>query len=356
MSDPRSVSPSGRPRARALGVAFDGETGAFNAITDVPGVEVGYRTLIEGEACRTGVTVILPRGKTHEVQPTWAGMHSFNGNGEMTGSHWVREAGHFTGPVSITNTNAVGAAHEGVLRWLVAQHPVEPDAVRWFLPVVAETWDGQLNDIEAFAVRPHHVAEAIAAATSGPIGEGNLGGGTGMCCYGFKGGSGTSSRRVPDSDWTVGVFVQANFGRRPELMVRGAPLGRLSEQVEREAESAASGFGSIIVVLATDAPTHSRQLEGLARRATMGVARTGASGSHGSGDIFMAFSTAAFSAQSTVGDERLSSFFSCAADAVEEAILNVLVGAETMTGYLGRRVEAIDHDFIRSSMAAWRLA
>lgn len=355
MTGSANTSASERPRARDLGVAFDGEPGAFNAVTDVPGVEVGYRTLIEGEARRTGVTVIMPRGRTGGLQPTWAGMHSFNGNGEMTGSHWVREAGHFTGPIAITNTNAIGAAHEGVLRWIVQTHPAEPGAVRWFLPVVAETWDGWLHDIESFAVRPEHIAEAIASASSGPIAEGCVGGGTGMMCYDFKGGSGTSSRKVPDSDWTVGAFVQANFGRREELMARGVPLGPMSQRAER----GAGGDGSIIVVLATDAPMHSRQLEGLARRATMGVARTGASGNHGSGDLFLAVSTAPFSRGDPaiahgIDDQRLSAFFASAAAAVEEAILNALVGAESMTGYLGRRVEAIDHDFIRAAFCSVR--
>ena len=355
MTDFQTVSPTGRPRASGLGVVFDGETGPFNAITDVPGVEVGYRTLIEGQGCRTGVTVILPRGRTRELQPTWAGMQSFNGNGEMTGSHWVREAGHFTGPISITNTNAIGAVHDGMLRWLVANHPAEPGAPRWFLPIVAETWDGHLNDIEAFHVEPRHVAEAIAAASSGPVGEGNLGGGTGMRCYGFKGGSGTSSRKVPASAWTVGAFVQANFGQRRELMVRGLPLGKRVDEMSPTAPSPTSGLGSIIVVLATDAPLHSRQLDGLARRAIVGVARTGTTGHHGSGDIFLAFSTSPFARgpetrmEAPVADHQLSSFFTCAAEAVEEAILNALVGAETMTGYLGRRVEAIDHEVVRSA-------
>jgi L-aminopeptidase/D-esterase-like protein len=278
-------------------------------------------------------------------------MHSFNGNGEMTGSHWVAEAGHFTGPVCITNTNAIGAAHEGVLRWMLAHYPSQPGDIRWFLPVVAETYDGYLNDIERFPVRPEHVAEAIAAAISGPIAEGVRGGGTGMMCYGFKGGSGTSSRVVANGDstgddWTVGAFVQANFGRRGELMMCGRPVGRIAEAaVERPGE----GLGSIIVVLATDAPMHSRQLEGLARRATMGVARTGAVGSHGSGDIFLAFSTAPYPGEGVgVPDTRLTAFFDAAAASVEEAILNALVGAETLTGYLGHTAEAIDHGLIRS--------
>jgi len=346
MNDPRSHSPSGRPRARGLGLGFDGEPGPNNAITDVPGVEVGYCTLISGDDCRTGVTAVLPRGRTGGLEPTTAGMHAFNGNGEMTGSHWVREAGKFTGPICITNTAAIGAVHDGVSRWLVQNHPAEPGAVRWFLPVVAETWDGWLNNVEAFHVEPRHAAAAIDAAVSGPIEEGNRGGGTGMRCYGYKGGSGAASRRVPDSSWTVGAFVQANFGRRDELMVRGAPLGRRQDD-------AAAGFGSIIAVLATDAPLDAAQLGGIARRATIGVARTGTSGHHESGDIFIAFSTTPSRGVAETGavvDAELSKFFTCAAGAVEEAILNALVAAETMTGYLGHRAEALPHDLIRSAI------
>jgi L-aminopeptidase/D-esterase-like protein len=350
MTDFRETAPSGRPRARGLGVSFEGETGPANAITDVAGVEVGYRTLILGEGVRTGVTVILPRGRAPKVQPTWAGMHSFNGNGEMTGSHWVAEAGHFTGPIAITNTNAIGAAHEGLLRWMLATYPHQSGDIRWFLPVAAETYDGYLSDIETFPVRPEHVGEAIAAASPGPISEGNVGGGTGMQCYGFKGGSGTASRRVAEGGEIVGAFVQANFGRRGELMMRGRPVGRLAEAVPPKPSD---GMGSIIVVLATDAALHSRQLEGLARRATVGVARTGAAGGHGSGDIFLAFSTAPYPGEGAgVPDTRLTAFFEAAAAAVEEAILNALVAAESLTGYLGRRSEALDHDLVRRVFAA----
>jgi D-aminopeptidase len=350
MIDPRSHSPDGRPRARGLGLDFDGETGTNNAITDVPGVEVGYRTLIEGDSCRTGVTAVMPRGRAGGLSPTAAGLHSFNGNGEMTGSHWIREAGKFTGPICITNTAAIGAVHEGVSRWLVGHHPVEPGAVRWFLPVVAETWDGWLNDVEAFHVEPRHAIEAIDAAVGGPIEEGNHGGGTGMRCYGYKGGSGNASRRVEASPWTVGAFVQANFGRREELMIRGARLGRAA--IAESSEGGAEGFGSIIAVLATDAPLDAVQLSGLARRATIGVARTGTSGHHGSGDIFIAFSTAPcprLRGSSAIEDGLLSSFFAAAAQAVEEAILNALVGARTMSGFLGRTVEAISHEYIRAA-------
>jgi L-aminopeptidase/D-esterase-like protein len=349
MSDPRDTSPSGRPRARGLGLPFDGEPGAYNAITDVAGVEVGYRTLIDGEDCRTGVTAILPRGRGRALEPVAAGLHSFNGNGEMTGSHWIREAGKFSGPVCITNTGAIGAVHDGVSRWLAANHPTAPGTVRWFLPVVAETWDGVLNNVEAFHVAPRHAAEAIEAAVGGPIAEGNVGGGTGMRCYGWKGGSGTASRRTADNGWTVGAFVQANFGRREELMVRGIALGGAAATPA----DPAAGAGSIIVVLATEAPLDAAQLSGLARRATIGIGRTGTSGHHESGDIFLAFSTASPQA-GAVRDAELSMFFTAAAQAVEEAILNALVGAETLTGFLGHAAQALPHDIVRR--AAARLA
>jgi L-aminopeptidase/D-esterase-like protein len=313
-------------------------------------VEVGYVTKIKGADCRTGVSVILPRGRSTPCEPTRAGFHSFNGNGEMTGAHWVREAGHFTGPIGVTNTFAVGAVHEGLCRWLLANNPAGPEEFRWFLPVVAETWDGYLNDIEAFSVDPADVAAAIAAATSGPLAEGNVGGGAGMRCYGFKGGSGTSSRLVSDAAFTVGAFVQANFGRRQDLMMRGAPVGRLSSAPSPPA----SGFGSIIVVLATDAPLSAPQLAGLARRASLGMARTGTSGHHESGDLFIAVSTAPFTAPPDVDDGQLSAFFEAGVAAVEEAILNALTSAETMTGWRGRTVEAIDLDLVRRLAAGAR--
>ena len=331
-----------RSRARSLRLSFDGQVGPHNAISDVPGVEVGYRTLIEGENVRTGVTVVMPRGSRGDLRPVRAALHSFNGNGELTGAHWIQEAGAFTGPIAITNTNGIGAVHEGLQRWLIAKS--EEEDIRWFLPVAAETWDGYLNDIEGFHVRPSHVLEAIQAATGGAIEEGNVGGGTGMRCYGFKGGSGTSSRLVPSTPWTIGAFVQANFGRRHELRMRGLPLGTLFERQDA-AEAPGSGFGSIIIILATDAPLTSTQLGGLARRATVGLARTGTCGHHESGDIFLALSTSL--QPFGVEDSDLSTYFAAAADAVEEAILNAMVAAEPMTGFRGRSVPAIDQEEVR---------
>jgi L-aminopeptidase/D-esterase-like protein len=315
----------------------------LNAITDIGDVQVGYATLIEGAGCRTGVTIILPRGRDGKLVPTRAAYHSFNGNGELTGSHWISEAGHFTGPIAITNTNGIGAAHEGLQRWLISR--AEPSDVRWFLPVAAETYDGFLNDIEKFHVRPYHILQAIAEATGGQIAEGNVGGGTGMRCYGFKGGSGTSSRKVLDTQYAVGAFVQANFGRRHELRARGVPLGQMMP-LKILPEPPGSGAGSIIVVLAIDAPLSAAQLAGVARRATVGVARTGTCGHHDSGDIFLAFSTVEPMQGDVVDDGLLSSFFDAAAAAVEEAILNALVGARSMVGFQGRSLEAIDHDEI----------
>lgn len=331
-----------RPRARALGLSFTGVTGPANAITDVPGVSVGYLTRIEGDSVRTGVTVILPRPQAAGPEPTRAGFHSFNGNGEMTGAHWIREAGYFSGPVCLTNTNAIGAVHEGALRWLVKAWPAAEGEHRWFLPVVAETWDGFLNDIESFPVRPDDVGAAIAAARTGPIAEGNVGGGAGMRSYGFKGGSGTASRVDPEGRWTVGAFVQANFGRRQDLTMRGLPIGRIYEAESSEAGTEAGGFGSIIIVIATDAPLSSAQLGGVARRGALGMARTGTSGQHESGDLFVAFSTVPFNTAASVPDAQLSEVFGLVVDAVEEAILNALCAAESMVGFRGRSAEAID--------------
>ena len=348
-----SRSRSGQPRARDLGLGFDGEIGPNNAITDVPGVTVGYRTLIEGDSCRTGLTAILPRGGEGDLRPTRAAIHNFNGNGEMTGSHWIREAGAFTGPIAITNTNGVGAAYEGLQRWMTAH--VAPGEVRWFLPVVAETLDGYLNDSRSFYVRTGHVAEAIEHATGGAIEEGNVGGGTGMRCYGFKGGSGTSSRRIADSPWLVGAFVQANFGRRAELQMRGLPIGQLLGDMLAP-ESPGSGAGSIIVVLATDAPLSAAQLGGIARRATLGIGRTGTCGHHNSGDIFLAFSTCDPDRSAIVPDSQLSAFFDGTVAGVEEAILNALVAARTMIGFEGHEVEAVSHLLITRAVERWQAA
>ena len=347
-----------KPRARDLGIPFPGNPGPFNAITDVPGVEVGLTTLIEGEAVRTGVTAILPRGKGSS-DPTFAGWFSLNGNGEMTGTTWIEEAGFLEGPVFITNTHSVGVVRDAAIRWGASRGTLfQP----WALPVVAETYDGNLNDINGFHVAPQHVFAALDGATTGPVAEGNVGGGTGMICYGFKCGTGTASRRVEGQEYTVGVLVQANHGSRHLLTVAGAPVGA---EIERAAGDGGDGeealTKSIIIVVATDAPLLPHQLKRLARRASLGLARTGSISSNGSGDIFIAFSTAnpgaasvAPEAQITmVSNQRITAVFEATVQATEEAIINALVAAETMTGIGGRRVEAISHERLREILGTY---
>lgn len=341
-----------KTRARDLGLPFKGTTGPHNAITDVAGVEVGYATLKrdlpDNGAVRTGVTLVLPRGRSGEMlNPVWAGFHSLNGNGEMTGMHWVREAGYFLGPVAITNTHSVGIVHQGVAR-LMARAQEGKGAYTWVLPVVAETCDAFLNDMNGFHVAEHHVFEAFEAASPGPIAEGNVGGGTGMICYEFKGGTGTSSRRVEAAGgaWTVGALVQANFGARPLMRVLGVPVGEhLTQDRTRTREQ-----GSIIALVATDAPLMPTQLERLARRAGLGIARTGSCAGDGSGDLCLAFSTANEEAPASgpgalayLPNHELDPIFEAVAQAVEEAIWNAVVAAETTTGHQGRRVVALDH-------------
>ena len=278
-----AATPSGRPRARALGIPFDGTPGPWNAITDVPGVEVGYETLVRGESVRTGVTGIHPRGRAGAGVPVTAGFFSQNGNGEMTGTAWIQESGTFSGPVAITNSHAVGVAHAGIVAWTVEHHPRLADA--WLLPVAAETYDGYLNDINGGHVTQQTVIDALDAAAPGPVEEGSVGGGTGMNCYQFKGGSGTASRLVGygGDQYAVGVFVQANFGARRELTLAGVPLGRLLDAENPMSEPASDppvppGAGSVIAVVATDAPLLPHQCTALARRVTLGLARTGTSG------------------------------------------------------------------------------
>ena len=357
-----------KPRARDLGIPFDGTPGPLNAITDVRGVEVGVTTIIRGEGpakagagpVRTGVTVILPRGK-ESSDPVFAAWFSQNGNGEMTGTTWIDEGGFMEGPVFITNTHSVGVVRDAAIAWSVkAGKTFQP----WSLPVVAETWDGTLNDINGFHVKPEHVTQAIESAATGRVPEGNVGGGTGMICYEFKCGTGTASRKLPPQQggYTVGVLVQANHGRRGELRIAGAPVGQdlpvpavprggaLPPSTEEQ--------GSIIIVVATDAPLLPHQLERVARRATMGLARTGATSGNGSGDIFLAFSTendgvAAAPREihvNMLSNSRISAIFSATVEATEEAIINALIAAETMTGIDGRKVEAIPHDRVRELM------
>src|SRR6201986_5404345 len=292
---PHLATPTGKPRARALGLTFRGTPGPWNAITDVPGVEVGYETLIQGDKVRTGVTAIHPRGRHNPGDPVAAGYHSQNGNGEMTGVSWIEESGTCQGPVALTNTHAVGVAHAGIIAWMNAWHADLTDV--WLLPVAAETWDGYLNDINGHHVGEDHVIQALQDATSDQPDEGSVGGGTGMNCYQYKGGNGTASRLVDyaGTTYTVGVFLQANFGRRNELTLNGVYLGEdLADDTPMggRPRQAPPGAGSVIVVVATDAPLFPSQCKAMARRVTLGLARTGTTGSHSSGDIFLAVSTA----------------------------------------------------------------
>ncbi|WP_186388641.1 MULTISPECIES: P1 family peptidase [unclassified Stappia] len=333
-----------KPRARDLGLDLPGCCGPFNAITDVPGVLVGFKTLQRPAGSGTppvltGVTAILPRGFDTHPSPVWAGQYTLNGNGEMTGSHWVRDAGHFLGPLVITNTHSVGIAHHAATRWILSHH-AEAFARHhlWAMPVIAETYDGVLSDINGQHVGEDDVLAAIGAAVSGPVAEGNVGGGAGMICYEFKGGTGTSSRRlaVAGEDFTLGVLVQANHGHRPWLTVLGAPVGRHLER-DRIAEMP-SERGSIIAVIATDLPLGPSQLERLARRAALGIGRGGTPGGNSSGDIFLAFSTAnrmdlpqlsgPWRDMRTLNDELLDPVYLAAVEAVDEAVLNAMLAAE----------------------------
>jgi D-aminopeptidase len=357
-----AFNPSGqqKPRARDLGIPFDGTPGPLNAITDVRGVEVGSTTLVQGDSVRTGVTVILPRGKESN-DPVFAAWFSQNGNGEMTGTTWIDEGGFMEGPVFITNTHSVGVVRDAAIAWSVKHGKnFQP----WSLPVVAETWDGTLNDVNGFHVKPEHVAAAIEGAGRGRVPEGNVGGGTGMICYEFKCGTGTASRALPPQagGYTVGVLVQANHGRRPELRMGGVPVGREIPVAPRPGPGglppADQEQGSIIIVVATDAPLLPHQLERIARRATMGLARTGATSGNGSGDIFLAFSTENAGVAGAprevhvnmLSNSRISALFSATVEATEEAILNAMVAAETMTGRGGTRLDAIPHDRVRELM------
>jgi D-aminopeptidase len=351
-----TVTAQTKPRARDLGIPFDGTPGPLNAITDVRGLEVGVSTIIKGDA-RTGVTVIFPRGK-ESSDPVFAAWFAQNGNGEMTGTTWIDEGGFMEGPVFITNTHSVGVVRDAAIAWSVKQTKMfQP----WALPVVAETYDGGLSDINGFHVKPEHVFEAITNASNGPVAEGNAGGGTGMMCYEFKCGNGTASRKLaqPQGGYTVGVFVQANHGRRSELRIAGVPVG---QQIPIPTPVRPGGappmeqeLGSIIIVIATDAPLLPHQLERLARRATMGLARTGATSGNGSGDIFLAFSTANDGVAAAprevhvnmLSNSRISALFTATVEATEEAIINALVAAETMTGRDGRKVEALPHDRVK---------
>src|SRR5438094_5064837 len=364
---PRPAIVSKIVRARDLGIPFEGTPGKFNAITDVPGVEVGYTTLISGEGklevgkgpVRTGVTAILPRGHASLNDPVYAGFFSFNGNGEMTGTVWVEDGGFLEGPIIITNTHSVGVARDAVIAWRVKQGASDKTGYWWSTPVVAETWDGWLNDINGFHVKPDDVWHALDTAHGGAIEEGSVGGGTGMICYEFKGGNGTASRKIDirvskdllQRSFVVGVFLQANFGRRPQLTIAGVPVGK-----EIPGEVYKQESGSCTAVVATDAPLLPTQLKRLARHVSLGLARTGTISGNGSGDLFIAFSTAnpnvANSDQvthdvQTIPNDLMDPLFAGVVQATEEAVVNALIDNRSMTGRDNHRVDALPHDRLR---------
>ncbi|MGB2666967.1 MAG: P1 family peptidase [Candidatus Acidiferrum sp.] len=360
--------PAAKPRARDLGVPFDGTPGPLNAITDVASVTVGHTTLISGEGklvvgkgpVRTGVTAVFPRGKDVDDAGVFAGWWTLNGNGEMTGTTWVEESGILTGPVMITNTHSVGVVRDAVIQWTVAHRKVGPDDDWWSLPVVAETWDGWLNDINGFHVKPEHVFHAIESSHGGPVEEGAVGGGTGMICNGFKGGIGTSSRKLSEKDggYTVGVLVQCNYGSRQNFRVAGVPVGREipSEDPYAFAPGDITERGSIIVIVATDAPLLPHQLKRLARRVSLGLGRNGSISGNGSGDIFIAFSTANVGAAATdhvvdlkmLPNDKMNPVFEATVEATEEAVINAMVAATSMTGIDNHHVSALPHDQLRA--------
>lgn len=352
-----------KPRARDLGIPFDGTPAALNAITDVAGVEVGQVTLISGEGklvpgkgpVRTGVTAVFTRGKnsTDQVFGAW---FTLNGNGEMTGTTWVEESGFIEGPIMITNTHSVGVVRDAVIVWQMKKQgkTFQP----WSLPIVAETWDGFLNDINGFHVKPEHVTQALDQAATGPVAEGSVGGGTGMVVHQFKGGIGTSSRKfqVDDASYTVGVLVQANYGGREGLTIAGVPVGR--EITDLMPKRVPADTGSIIIVVATDAPLLPHQLKRVVKRASLGIARNGGIGGNSSGDIFIAFSTANPGAGKDMTvtnvkmlpNDRINPVFLATVQATEEAIINSMIAAETMTGVDGNTVYAIPHDRLKEVM------
>jgi L-aminopeptidase/D-esterase-like protein len=363
----RSITEKKSIRARDLGIPFDGMPCQFNAITDVAGVEVGYTTLISGQGkliagkgpVRTGVTAIIPRGHDSLNDPVYAGVFSLNGNGEMTGTAWIEESGFLEGPVVITNTHSVGVARDAVIAWRVKHGAADSSGYWWSLPVVAETWDGWLNDVNGFHVKPEHVFHALDTARGGAIEEGSVGGGTGMICYEFKGGSGTASRKIdikagkdkPTQTYTVGVFVQANFGRRSLLTIAGVPVGK-----EIPGSVYGEETGSCITVVATDAPLLPNQLKRLARSVSLGLARTGTISGNGSGDLFIAFSTANPNVEAanevthnvqTIPNDLMDPIFAGVVQATEEAIVNALIDNHSMTGRDNHHVDALPHDRLR---------
>jgi L-aminopeptidase/D-esterase-like protein len=363
-----SYGADSKPRARDLGVPFDGDPGPLNAITDVAGVLVGHTTLISGTGrlqtgtgpVRTGVTAVLPRGQESRSNPVFAAWFSQNGNGEMTGTAWIEESGFLEGPVMITNTHSVGVVRDATIQWRIAHGAADSTGYWWSLPVVAETWDGWLNDINGFHVKPEHAFHALDTAHGGAVEEGSVGGGTGMICNGYKGGIGTASRRLnPKSGgYTIGVLVQCNYGTRDTLRIAGIPVGREIPAPEPYAfiPSDVTEHGSIIVIVATDAPVLPHQLKRLAHRVTLGLGRNGSISGNESGDIFVAFSTAnsgAAAADRVAGLKMLSNdaldpLFRATVESTEEAIVNAMVAAQDMTGADDHRVIAIPHEPLRA--------
>ena len=367
---------TGKSRARDLGLPFEGETGKFNAITDVAGVEVGFTTLIEGEGAvevgkgpiRTGVTTILPRGKRKRPSPIWAGHFNLNGNGEMTGTHWIHEAGYFISPICITNTHSVGMVHHAAVGWMINQYPdFFIDDHAWAMPVIAETYDGLTNDICGRHITEDHVLAALNSATSGPVAEGNVGGGAGMITYEFKGGTGSASRRVEigSTPHTVGVLVQSNFGARRDFQILGVPVGKHWPENSVMSDIGKQETGSIIVIIGTDLPMQPVQLQRVAKRAAIGIGRTGTPGGNYSGDIFLAFSVAneidlpsknkdqpIAHTLNFINDHFFDDIYRAAVQAIEEAIVNAMIAAESMTTVkpVGYTLEAIDHDRLKQIM------
>ncbi len=363
------IASAQKPRARDIGIPFEGTPGKNNAITDVPGVEVGYSTIISGSGAnhigkgpvRTGVTAIFPNGKVNH-HPVFANWYTLNGNGEMTGTTWLTESGFLETPVMITNTNSVGVVRDAVLKWFVNKNWYGDEQFWYTYPVVAETYDGAMNDIYGFQVKESNAWAALDSAKSGPIKEGNVGGGTGMMCLGFKGGTGTASRLITinGKTYTLGVLVQSNFGRKKNLTIAGVPVGlelkdTLNYEIKAPPQSKRQeGDGSIIVIVATDAPLLPHQLKRIAERVALGVGRVGGRGENGSGDIFLAFSTAnpdAFSRNKStqvemLPNDQLNPLYEATVQSVEEAIINAMVAADTMEGINGNKAYALPHDAV----------
>ncbi len=376
------MTPS-KPRARELGLPLVGKTGRHNAITDVPGVLVGFTTVnlyrdsleVGTGPVHTGVTAILPRGRRDDLSPTWAGHYNLNGNGEMTGTHWINDAGYFTSPICLTNTHAVGITHHASVKWMIRRYPAFLDDHAWAMPVVGETYDGLVSDICGMHVTEEHVLHALDSASDGPVAEGNVGGGTGMMTYEFKGGTGSASRlvRIHDTEYAIGVLVQSNFGSRKDLTILGVPVGREWPEDAPLTRLQHPETGSIIVIIGTDLPLLPIQLRRLAKRGALGIARTGSPGGHYSGDIMLAFSVANDNGLPGLGDtEQPSAYrmehindhyfddiYDAVVQSVEEAIINAMLAAETLPLVKppGYAFKAIDHQRLLDLMRKYgRLA